>query len=177
MTSITLSELNDADATAFTALLGGVFEHSPWIASQAAAGRPHADIASLHAAMCRQIEQSGPEVQLALIRAHPELAGKAALRGELTIESTKEQQGAGLNLCSAEEFERLHALNDAYNKKFGFPFIVAVRGHTRNSILELMKQRLQNDSTKEMQQALRQIYQIALFRLQELIEENKEDKE
>jgi 2-oxo-4-hydroxy-4-carboxy-5-ureidoimidazoline decarboxylase len=172
MTSMTLYDLNGADATAFTALLGGVFEHSPWIAAQAAADRPYADIASLHAAMCRQVEQADHAAQLTLIRAHPELAGKAALRGELTVESTKEQQGAGLNLCSAEEFEKLHALNHAYNQKFGFPFIVAVRGHTRNSILELMERRLQNDSTEEMQQALQQIYQIALFRLQELIEEN-----
>ena len=173
MTTITLNQLNQIDATGFTALLGGVFEHSPWIADKAAAGRPYADLASLHTAMCRQVEQSGHTAHLTLIRAHPELAGKAALRGELTAESTREQQGAGLDLCSAEEFEKLHALNEAYNRKFSFPFIVAVKGHTRTSILKLMEQRLQNDSEAEMQQALQQIYQIARYRLQEMIEENK----
>jgi 2-oxo-4-hydroxy-4-carboxy-5-ureidoimidazoline decarboxylase len=171
MTKITLNHLNHIDAGGFTALLGAVFEHSPWIADKSAGGRPYADLASLHTAMCRQVEESDRAAQLALIRAHPKLAGKAALRGELTAESTREQQGAGLNLCSAEEFEKLHALNDAYNRKFGFPFIVAVRGHTRTSILALMERRLQNDSDTEMQQALQQIYQIALYRLQDMIEE------
>jgi 2-oxo-4-hydroxy-4-carboxy-5-ureidoimidazoline decarboxylase len=171
MTSTTLSELNSLDAQAFTALLGGIFEHSPWIAAQAYAGRPFAAVSDLHAAMCHEVEQSGRDAQLKLIRAHPELAGKAALRGELTAESTREQQGAGLDACSAEEFERLHALNDAYNKKFNFPFIVAVRGHTRDSILALMEQRLQNDGEAEMQEALQQIYRIALLRLQAVIEE------
>jgi 2-oxo-4-hydroxy-4-carboxy-5-ureidoimidazoline decarboxylase len=171
MTTITLNHLNQIDAAGFTALLGGIFEHSPWVADRTATGRPYADLAGLHAAMCRHVEQSGQATQLTLIRAHPELAGKAALRGELTAESTREQQGAGLDLCSAEEFKKLHALNDAYNKKFGFPFIVAVKGRTRSSILELMEQRLQNDSEAEMQQALQQIYQIALYRLQEMTKE------
>jgi 2-oxo-4-hydroxy-4-carboxy-5-ureidoimidazoline decarboxylase len=171
MPRIRLSALNRADASEFSTLLGGIFEHSPWIAENAAAGRPYPDIAALHAAMCQQIEQANPAARLALIRAHPELAGKAALRGELTDESTREQKGAGLDLCSAEEFERLHALNDAYHKKFDFPFIVAVRGHTRASILDLMERRLQNDSAAEMRECLRQIYRIALFRLHETVEE------
>jgi 2-oxo-4-hydroxy-4-carboxy-5-ureidoimidazoline decarboxylase len=167
----TLNDLNRADASTFTTLLGGVFEHSPWIAAQAASGRPYADVAALHAAMCRQVVQSDNAAQLTLIRAHPELAGKAAVRGELTAESTREQQGAGLDACNAEEFEQLHALNHAYNEKFGFPFIVAVRGHTRVSILALMERRLKNDADDEMQQALQQIYRIALLRLQVLIDE------
>ncbi|MDB5990203.1 MAG: Chitooligosaccharide deacetylase [Herbaspirillum sp.] len=171
MTATTLSALNRADTPAFTALLGGIFEHTAWIAANAAAGRPYADLASLHAAMCLQVEQAGHAAQLTLIRAHPELAGKAALRGELTAESAREQKGAGLDACSAEEFDRLHALNGAYNRKFGFPFIVAVRGHTRAGILDLMERRLQNDSTAEIQESLQQIYRIALFRLQDLIEE------
>ncbi|RXZ38610.1 2-oxo-4-hydroxy-4-carboxy-5-ureidoimidazoline decarboxylase [Oxalobacteraceae bacterium CAVE-383] len=171
MTGTTLNHLNRIDASAFTALLGGIFEHSPWIAAAAAAGRPYAGLEDLHAAMRGQVEQAGQAAQLKLIRAHPELAGKAALRGELTAESTREQQGAGLDACSPEEFERLQALNSAYNKKFGFPFIVAVRGHTRASILALMEQRLLNDSETEMQQALQQIYRIARFRLQGIIEE------
>ena len=170
MPSTSLSALNRADTPTFTAILGGVFEHSPWIAENAAAGRPYADIASLHAAMRQQVEQADRAARLALIRAHPELAGKAAIRGELTAESSREQKGAGLDLCSAEEFDRLHALNSAYNKKFGFPFIVAVRGHTRTSILDLMEHRLQNDSETEMQECLQQIYRIALFRLQDMVD-------
>ena len=171
MSSISLSELNRLDADVFTTLLGGIFEHSPWIAAQAAAGRPYADIAALHAAMRDAVERSGDAAQLKLIRAHPELAGKAALRGELTAESTREQQGAGLDACSPEEFEKLHALNAAYNEKFDFPFIVAVRGHTRHSILELMEKRLQNGVEAEKREALQQIYRIGLLRLQAAIEE------
>lgn len=170
MPSTSLSALNRADTPTFTAILGGVFEHSPWVAENAAAGRPYADIASLHAAMRQQVEQADRAARLTLIRAHPELAGKAAIRGELTAESSREQKGAGLDLCSAEEFDRLHALNSAYNKKFGFPFIVAVRGHTRTSILDLMERRLQNDSETEMQECLQQIYRIALFRLQDMVD-------
>ncbi|HEY4317105.1 MAG TPA: 2-oxo-4-hydroxy-4-carboxy-5-ureidoimidazoline decarboxylase [Herbaspirillum sp.] len=171
MTGITLDELNRLDAQAFTALLGGIFEHSPWVAAQAFRERPFAAIADLHAAMLHAVEGAGLDAQLELIRAHPELAGKAALRGELTAESTREQQGAGLDACSKEEFERLHALNDAYNGKFGFPFIVAVRGHTRDSILALMAQRLQNANETEIRQALHQIYRIAAFRLEDIIRE------
>lgn len=171
MSSIALTELNRLDADVFTTLLGGIFEHSPWIAAQAAAGRPYADVAALHAAMRGHVERSGDAAQLKLIRAHPELAGKAALRGELTAESTREQQGAGLDACSPEEFEKLHALNAAYNEKFDFPFIVAVRGHTRDSILALMEKRLQNSVEAEKQEALQQIYRIGLLRLQAMIEE------
>jgi 2-oxo-4-hydroxy-4-carboxy-5-ureidoimidazoline decarboxylase len=169
MTRITLSALNRVDTETFIAILGGVFEHSPWIASNAAAARPYADIKSLHLVMCQQVEQADLATRLTLIRAHPELAGKAALRGELTAESAREQQGAGLDACSTEEFSRLHALNRAYKKKFDFPFIVAVRGHTRASILALMQRRLQNDLNVEIRECLRQIYRIALFRLQDIL--------
>jgi 2-oxo-4-hydroxy-4-carboxy-5-ureidoimidazoline decarboxylase len=168
---ITLEALNRVDVAGFTTLLGGVYEHSEWVAARAAVARPFIDMASLHAAMSRHVQSAGTKAQLALIRAHPELAGKAAMRGELTAESNREQQGAGLDLCSAEEFERLHALNEAYNKKFGFPFIVAVRGHTRESILALMAQRLHNDSATEMHESLEQIDRIALLRLQDLVED------
>jgi OHCU decarboxylase len=120
----TLADLNKASTDQFVAVLGGIFEHSPWVAQRVAPKRPFANVQALHAAMVQAIEDEGLEAQLKLIRAHPELAGKAAVRGELTEESTREQSGAGLNLCSAEEFAKLHALNDAYNAKFGFPFIV-----------------------------------------------------
>ena len=166
---ITLQQLNALDTAAFTRLLGAIFEHSPWVAERAAIKRPFATLPALHAAMVAEIEAAGLEAPLRLIRAHPELAGKAAVRGELTAESTREQSGAGLNQCSPQEFEKLQRLNADYNAKFGFPFIVAVRGHTRHSIIALFEQRLANSVATEVQECLRQIYRIGLQRLQALI--------
>jgi OHCU decarboxylase len=151
--------------------LGAVFESSPWVAEKVAASRPFSSVASLHSAMVVAIEAAGQQAQLALIRAHPELAGKAAIRGELTEESTREQAGAGLSQCTLQEFEALHRLNSAYNAKFGFPFIVAVRGHTRHSIMALFEQRLHNSPDAERQECLNQIYKIGRFRLDDLIED------
>jgi 2-oxo-4-hydroxy-4-carboxy-5-ureidoimidazoline decarboxylase len=165
----TLSELNSASPEQFVAMLGGIFEHSPWVAQRVAPKRPFATVQDLHAGMEQAIEDEGLEAQLKLIRAHPELAGKAAVRGELTEESTREQSGAGLNLCSTEEFAKLHALNDAYNAKFGFPFIVAVRGHNRHSIIALFEERLNNTVDNERRECLQQIYKIGAFRLADLI--------
>jgi 2-oxo-4-hydroxy-4-carboxy-5-ureidoimidazoline decarboxylase len=165
----TLSELNSAITEQFVAVLGGIFEHSPWVAQRVAPKRPFSNVQDLHAAMVQAIEDEGLDAQLKLIRAHPELAGKAAVRGELTEESTREQSGAGLNLCSAEEFAKLHALNDAYNAKFGFPFIVAVRGHNRHSIIALFEARLNNTVDDERRECLQQIYKIGAFRLADLI--------
>ena len=123
-------------------------------------------MALLKLALTRPRLDAAPmEQQLALIRAHPQLAGKAAIRGELTDASTREQKGAGLDQCSPEEFARLHALNAAYEEKFGFPFIIAVRGHTRGSIIDAMEQRLANDPMTEHAEALRQISRIARLRL------------
>ncbi len=170
MPTISLNTLNRLDSTAFVEQLGGIFEHSPWIPAAVVAQRPFSDIAGLHAAMVKVVAAADRAAQLALIRAHPELAGKAAIAGKLTAESTREQQGAGLDLCSPEEFTRLQSLNRAYNEKFGFPFIVAVRGHTRTSILDLMQQRLENGIDTEMEECLQQIYRIARLRLEALIE-------
>ena len=164
-----LADLNKASTEQFVAVLGGIFEHSPWVAQRVAPKRPFANVQALHAAMVQAIEDEGLDAQLKLIRAHPELAGKAAVRGELTEESTREQSGAGLNLCSAEEFAKLHALNDAYNVKFGFPFIVAVRGHNRHSIIALFEQRLNNSVDDERRECLQQIYKIGAFRLTDLV--------
>jgi 2-oxo-4-hydroxy-4-carboxy-5-ureidoimidazoline decarboxylase len=119
--------------------------------------------------MVAEIESAGRIAQLRLIRAHPELAGKAAVRGELTQESTREQSGAGLNQCSVTEFATLQRLNQAYNKKFGFPFIVAVRGHTRQSIIALFAQRLENSPEDEIRECLQQIYRIGMLRLADLV--------
>ncbi|HUH87399.1 MAG TPA: 2-oxo-4-hydroxy-4-carboxy-5-ureidoimidazoline decarboxylase [Pusillimonas sp.] len=170
-TSITLSELNQLPAEQFVKLLGGVFEHSPWVAEQAAVLRPFADINSLHQAMVECIVAAGPEAQLKLIRAHPELAGKAAVRGELTAESSTEQKGAGLDQCTQEEYSRLTALNQAYREKFGFPFILAVRGHDRQSIIREFQRRLALTPAQETAECLAQIYKIGRFRLDDLVRE------
>lgn len=164
-----LETLNAMSVPDFTQALGAIFEHSPWIAERAAARRPYATLEALHQAMVAEIETAGEAAQLVLLRAHPELAGKAAVRGELTAESTREQGGVGLNLCSPEEFARLQRLNADYNAKFGFPFIVAVRGHTRASIIALFEQRLGNDPASELREGLRQVYRIGLLRLQDLL--------
>lgn len=166
---ISLAALNALSKAAFVAALSGIFEHSPWVAQRVAAQRPFSSRAYLHEAMCAAVDAAGAEAQLALIRAHPELAGKAAVRGELTAESTREQAGAGLSQCSPEEFEKLTALNAAYNARFGFPFVLAVRGHNRASILAAFEQRLQHDVDTERQTALAQIARIARFRLYESV--------
>jgi 2-oxo-4-hydroxy-4-carboxy-5-ureidoimidazoline decarboxylase len=170
MPTYTLDGINAFDRTVFTAAFGGVFEHSPWVAERAWEQRPFDDLDGLHRALVRAMEAATPAEQLALIRAHPQLAGKAAIAGELTAASASEQKGAGLDRCTAEEFARLHALNTAYEDKFGFPFIVAVRGHTRATILSEMERRLSHGVQEEHAEALRQIARIARFRLGDLVE-------
>ena len=167
---INLQSLNTLGAEEFSGRLGGIFEHSPWIAERVAGRRPFASLEALHTAMVDEVEAAGEAAQLALLRAHPELAGKAAVRGELTAESSREQGGVGLDQCTSEEFARLQKLNADYNAKFGFPFIVAVRGHTRASIIALFEQRLANDRASEIQECLRQVYRIGLLRLQDLLQ-------
>ncbi len=169
----TLDGLNRADARIFVDSLGGIFEHSPWVASGVVDQRPFASLDALHQAMCAVVDGAGEERQLALIRAHPQLAGKAAIAGELTASSSREQQGAGLDRCSAEEYARLHALNAAYEQRFGFPFILAVRGHDRYSILAELDRRLHQPADREFAEALQQIARIARFRLQDLLAESR----
>ena len=171
-TTYTLSQLNGMDASQFVQVLGGVYEHSPWVAEQAATQRPFASAEALAAAMRNAVDTAGIEPQLKLVRAHPELAGKAAVRGELTAESTREQSGAGLNQCSPEEFARLQALNAQYNEKFGFPFILAVRSYDRHGIIDNFSERVENDRDTELRASLEQIHRIAGFRLADLIDAN-----
>jgi len=165
----TLDQLNAMPADAFVTVLAGIFEHSPWVAEIAAQQRPFESIDALHAAMSKAVETAGDEKQLALINAHPELAGKAAVRGELTAESTREQSGAGLNLCTQEEFDKLQSLNAAYRQRFGFPFILAVRGYDRHGIIANFEERVNHDRAEELRTSLDQIYRIARFRLDDLI--------
>jgi len=166
---ISLQELNALPAPQFVAALAGVFERSPWVAERVASARPFASVPQLHAAMCAAVGSASLDEQLALIRGHPELAGRAAIRGELTPESTREQQGAGLAACSPQEFARLQELNAAYSRKFGFPFVLAVKGHTRASVLEALQQRVGHGLEEERATALREIGRIARFRLAELL--------
>jgi OHCU decarboxylase len=153
------------DQAAFVSALEGIWEHSPWIAARAWAARPFADAAALHAAMVAVVAAATQAEQLALIRAHPELAGRAAIRGELTAESRSEQGGAGLDRCSPEEFAQLTALNARYNARFGFPFVIAVRGHTRGSIIAAFKARLENEAGVERRTCLDEIGKIGWLRL------------
>jgi allantoate deiminase/N-carbamoyl-L-amino-acid hydrolase len=164
-----LAELNAMPPARFVAALAGIFEHSPWVAERAAASRPFASRLALHQALCAVVRTAGDDEQLALIRAHPQLAVRAA-RGDLTAESTREQRGAGLDACSADEFERLRQLNAAYEERFGFPFILAVRGHDRGSVIAAFEARLRNDAAAERREALAQIERIALFRLVDAVE-------
>lgn len=155
----------------FTRVFGGVYEHSPWIAEQAfdkGLTEIHNNAEELHFALATEVEEAVKERQLALLCAHPDLAGKLAMRGELTEESTSEQASADLGNCTAEEYEAFQSLNDRYKEKFGFPFILAVRGYHRTEILEIFKQRVDNDAEIEFDEALTQIHRIARLRLNEI---------
>ncbi|CAM2175726.1 2-oxo-4-hydroxy-4-carboxy-5-ureidoimidazoline decarboxylase [Burkholderia cenocepacia] len=166
----TLQQLNTMVPSAFVAALSGIFEHSPWVAEVAAGQRPFASIDALHRTMSNAVETGGEARQLALINAHPELAGKAAVRGELTAESTREQSGAGLDQCTQEEFDKLLTLNRTYREKFGFPFILAVRGYDRHGIIANFESRVNHSRAEELRASLDQIYRIARFRLDDLID-------
>lgn len=171
-TMISLDRLNTASVAEFVAALNGIFEHSPWIAERAAEARPFTSRVQLLDAMCAVIEAASAVEQLHLIRAHPELAGKAAIAKELTVESDREQQGAGLGSCTPTEFARLHELNKAYGARFGFPFILAVRGHTPASIIRAFEQRIQHEVAAERAVALHQIGRIGSFRLTDAVTTN-----
>jgi N-carbamoyl-L-amino-acid hydrolase len=171
---MTLSDLNRLDPAAFAAALHGIYEHSPWIPERAAARRPFASLAALKLALQDAVSLAGDDEQLSLLRAHPELAGKAAIAGALTAESTGEQAASGLDRCSPDEYAALHELNAAYNARFGFPFILAVkgptgRGLTRQAIIATFRRRLGNGLHDEMAEALRQVHRIAEIRLNGLL--------
>jgi 2-oxo-4-hydroxy-4-carboxy-5-ureidoimidazoline decarboxylase len=167
---MTLREINALDATQFTQALGSVFEHSPWIAARAHQTGPFATLDALHTAMVSAMHSASTDEQLALIHAHPELAGKAMMRQELTTASKREQSGAGLTECSSAEYQQLQDLNARYNAKFGFPFILAVAGYDRAGILAVFAARVERDRASELDEALTQIVRIARLRLEALIE-------
>jgi 2-oxo-4-hydroxy-4-carboxy-5-ureidoimidazoline decarboxylase len=162
---MTLEQLNQMPETEFISSLGAIFEHSPWVAASVVTERPFSSLETLHAAMVNAIKNATLETQLALIRAHPDLGAKL----KMSLESVSEQAGLGLDRLSPAEFERFSSLNTAYCEKFGFPFIVAVRNHTRDSILEQFVIRLENPAELEIETAIKEIYKIAGFRLQDLV--------
>ncbi|OAK61514.1 allantoate amidohydrolase [Variovorax paradoxus] len=168
--SLTIAQLNAAVPAAAVALLDGIYEHSPWIAQRALAARPLRSLAHLKHALVRALAESSADEQIGLIRAHPELAGKAMVSKTLTAESTNEQSKAGLTDCTPEEFAKIQQLNADYNAKFGFPFILAVRGPrgtglAKREIIETFERRLHNHPSFELGEALRNIHRIAEIRL------------
>ena len=167
MDTFSLDYLNHTTQDEFVDALGDLFEHSPWVAVNSYPQRPFASLEALHAALVESVAVATTDQQLALIRAHPDLAGKAARAGDLTHDSSREQTGAGLDRLTKEEYERFHRLNETYRAKFDFPFIVAVKGHNKDSILGSFEERLGNELAAERQRALAEIAKIARFRLEE----------
>lgn len=170
---ITLSEVNDLDWEEFVEKFGSLYEHSPWVAEEASEERPFGSLSEMHDALERALQDASQERQLALIKAHPDLAGKAAMAGDLTPESTREQSSVGLDRLSPEEYETFTRLNEAYKEKFGIPMIFAVREHTKETILKSAEARLQNSPEEEVDRALKEINKIARYRLGETVEEGE----
>ena len=166
----TLDELNSTDRASFVSALGAIFEHAPWVAERAHAARPFATVSDLYEAMADAVATAGETEQVALIRGHPELASKVARAGAMTAESRREQGGLGLDRLTDREFERFERLNAAYRQRFGIPFIICVRRHTRDSILDTFERRLGLDPGAERKAALQEIGHIARLRLVDAIE-------
>jgi 2-oxo-4-hydroxy-4-carboxy-5-ureidoimidazoline decarboxylase len=162
---MTIGELNQLDQAGFVEAVGWIFEHSPWVAERAWAARPFAGLDALHLAMREQVERATFAERLALLKAHPDLGARA----RLSPASTGEQAGAGLDSLSPAEFELLHRLNAAYRNRFGFPFLLAVKGSTKHDILRELQARMETPPEDEFREALRQVYRIARFRLEDTL--------
>jgi 2-oxo-4-hydroxy-4-carboxy-5-ureidoimidazoline decarboxylase len=169
VTTVSLQSLNEADAAGFIAALEGIYEHAPWVAEVVCGKRPFDTLAALHETMAAAVREAPPARQMSLIDGHPDLAGKAARAGTLTSDSKAEQASAGLDRLSEEEFTRFHRLNDAYRNRFGMPFIICVRRHGRDSILQQFERRLLNDAATETRTALDEIFRIAALRLDQRV--------
>src|SRR4051812_29522262 len=168
--AVTLAEINAMGEREFVEQLGQVFEHSPWVAQRAWRRRPFASVEALHRAMQQAVGEASRDEQLALVRAHPELAGAEAREGSLTPSSSGEQGRLGFTRLSLEEFQTMQNLNHAYRDKFGFPCIVALKLHdNRQSVMSEMDRRLANDAPTEFRNALEQIGHIAHARLQKMM--------
>ena len=169
MSQSTLSELNACSKDDFVAALANIFEHSPWIAEQAASMRPFAGVNQLFDAMIAAVERAPSELRLALIKAHPDLADKTQRAAGLTAESSAEQNSVGLDRLSDAEYVAFERVNNAYRSKFGFPYIVCVRRHTKDSILRDFERRLPNDARTETQKSIEEICRIAALRVDQLV--------
>ena len=163
---MTLDEANQLAPADFITQVGWVFEHTPWVAERALAGRPFANLPALHQAMWQQVQAASREEQLALLRAHPDLGARA----RMSDASQGEQAGVGLDRLTPEEYSRLAAANAAYREKFGFPFLFAVKGSTKYDILEAIERRIASGWETEFTTALEQVFRIAGFRLADTIE-------
>ncbi|MDB5640442.1 MAG: 2-oxo-4-hydroxy-4-carboxy-5-ureidoimidazoline decarboxylase [Bradyrhizobium sp.] len=169
MSQKTLSELNACSKDDFVAALANIFEYSPWIAEAAGSHRPFAGVRQLFDAMKAGVDRAPSELRLALIKAHPDLASKTQRAAGLTVESNAEQNSVGLDRLSDAEYEAFERVNNAYRAKFGFPYIVCVRRHTRDSILRDFERRLPNDAKTETQKSVEEICRIAALRLDQLV--------
>jgi 2-oxo-4-hydroxy-4-carboxy-5-ureidoimidazoline decarboxylase len=168
---IALSALNGLDLDHFVEMLAGIFEHSPWIPAAVFDRKPFASVAALHGAMVAVVQAAPEERRLQLLKAHPELAGKADRKAALTAESTSEQASVGLDQLEADESARLSAANWLYRQRFGFPFIIAVRGQRdQAAILAALEARTNNSEKEEIDTAIAEVAKIAWFRLSDLIE-------
>jgi 2-oxo-4-hydroxy-4-carboxy-5-ureidoimidazoline decarboxylase len=165
-----LGEVNGFSRADFVRVLGPVFEHSPWIAGLTWAKRPFGDRTGLHRALCETVLASSQQEKLALIRAHPDLVGRAALAGTLTVPSTREQASAGLDRLSEEELASFQKYNREYHKKFGFPFVICARLNKKAAILDGFRRRLKNSRAREVKTALNEIFKIAELRLSDLLQ-------
>lgn len=166
---MTIDQLNVLSREEFLARLGHLFEHSPWVAEAAWARRPFRDAPQLQAELAAAMRAAPRERQLALIRAHPDLAGRLAQQRKLTAESTREQASAGLHALSDAELARFQELNDAYRAKFGFPFVICARLNAKAAILAAMETRAGNTTEREFDTALGEIERIAALRLQDVL--------
>jgi 2-oxo-4-hydroxy-4-carboxy-5-ureidoimidazoline decarboxylase len=164
-TTYSLAEINAMPAADFVAALGDVFERAPWVAERAAGFRPYPTIAALHDGLMQAVRGAPAATKLAFVRGHPELGGKLARAGAMTQASRSEQGGLGLDRLNEEEFARFERFNAAYRERFGFPFIICVRRHTRGSILAEFARRLTNDPAAELATALAEIGHITRLRL------------
>lgn len=166
-----IEEINRMDRGEFVSRFGPVFERSLWVAEGAWRELPFDDLDGMHEAFVRTVRDAPMERRVVLIRAHPDLAGKAALAGEITEESAGEQASAGLDRLSTEEYEKFHGLNTAYREKFGLPYVVCVRDHTKETIFFGAQKRLSNTREEEIEVALYEISRISRLRLEDLVEE------
>jgi 2-oxo-4-hydroxy-4-carboxy-5-ureidoimidazoline decarboxylase len=170
MTTVSLASLNTADKKGFVAALGDVYERAPWVAEAVHGQRPFASLHALHEAMAAAIRAATAEQRIALLKGHPDLADKAARAGTLTPDSKAEQASAGLDRLSEAEYAAFHRFNEAYRSKFGIPFIVCVRRHSKDSILRQFERRLQNGVAAETKAALTEVFRIGALRLDQRVE-------